>query len=108
MSAVKELTPVFVSDGGEKAEAVTIDIHVKDMTLSAISAYGPQESATCEKKLAFRTYLSQEAQRANSLGKWLVLQGDLNAWLWPSIIKCDSCEQNWNGKLFSMFLKKTD
>ena len=69
VSAVKELTPVFVSDGGEKAEAVTVDIHVKDMTLSAISAYGPQESATCEKKLAFRTYLSQEAQRANSIGK---------------------------------------
>ena len=94
MSAVKELTTVFVSDGGEKAEAVTIDINVKYMTLSVISAYGPQESVTCEKKIAFWTYLCQEAQRAYSLRKGLVLQGDLNASLGPSIIKGDSCEQN--------------
>ena len=49
ISAMKELRPVLVSDGGEEAEALTIDIQVKDMTLSVISAYGPQESAPSEK-----------------------------------------------------------
>ena len=69
VSAIKELKPVFVSDGGEKAEAITIDIHVKDMTLSVISAYGPQESATAERKIAFWTYLTEEAHRAKSQEK---------------------------------------
>lgn len=41
ISALKNLQPAFVSDGGETAEAVTIDIYVKNMTISVTSAYGP-------------------------------------------------------------------
>ena len=29
LSARKELKPAFISDGGDKAEALTVDIHVK-------------------------------------------------------------------------------
>ena len=42
VSALKVLKPVFVSDGGENVEAITIGIHVKNMTVSVTSAYGPQ------------------------------------------------------------------
>ena len=45
ISALKTLQPVFVSEGGEDAEAVTIDKHVKQMAVTITSAYGPQESA---------------------------------------------------------------
>ena len=78
------------------------------MTLSVISAYGPQESATTERKIVFWTYLTEEAHRAKSQGKGLILQGDLNAWLGPLMIKGDLHEQNRNGKLFSSFLKENN
>ena len=38
ISALKNLQPAFVSDGGENAEAVTIDIYVKNMAISVTSA----------------------------------------------------------------------
>ena len=87
ITAIKKIMPVFVSDEGEEAEAVTIDIQVRDMTLSVISAFGPQDSAPSEKKTTFCAYLTKETQRAKALGKGFVLQGDLNAWLGPSFIK---------------------
>ena len=61
ISALKVLSPVFVSDGGEGVEAITIDIHVKNMSVSVTSAYGPQESAPNEKKHAFWEHLNKEA-----------------------------------------------
>ena len=48
--ARQDLNPAFVRDGGEKVEALTIDIHVKTMTISCTTAYGPQESDSLEKK----------------------------------------------------------
>ena len=61
VSALKELKPVYVSDGGEEAEAITIDIHVKIMSVSVTSAYGPQKSALNVTKDAFWDYLNKEA-----------------------------------------------
>ena len=50
LSALKSLQPAFISDGGDAAEAITVDIHVKNMIITVTSAYGPQESASVEKK----------------------------------------------------------
>ena len=50
LSAIKDLNPVYVCDGGENAEAVTIDIHLKTMAISVTSAYGPQNNAPDAKK----------------------------------------------------------
>ena len=50
VSALKVLRPVFVRDGGEMVEAVTIKIHVKNLAIGVTSAYGPQESAHIEVK----------------------------------------------------------
>ena len=79
LSARKELKPAFLNDGGEDVEAVTVDIHLKAMTISVTSAYGPQESDNIEKKNAFWQYLSNEASKVKSYGKGFILQGDLNA-----------------------------
>ena len=68
ISALKQLHPAFVSNGGEEAEAITIDIHVQNMEITITSAYGPHESDTSEKKNAFWTYLSDEACRAKTSG----------------------------------------
>ena len=98
MSALKVLTPEFISDGGEGVEAVTIEIHVKNMAISVTSAYGPQESAPVETKTAFWKHLSEEAQGCSAQGKGFILQGDLNAWLGPKLIPGDNHGQNQNGK----------
>ena len=98
------LKPVFVSDGGGGVEAITIDIHVKHMSVSVTSAYGPQESALVETKNAFWEHLNKQARRARSCGKGFILQGDLNAWLGPQMLPGDFHEQNRNGKLLSKFI----
>ena len=106
ISVLKELQPTFVSDGGKDVEAVTIDIHVKNMAISITSAYGPQENALNVKKKAFWEYLHAEAHRAKTYGKGYILQGDLNAWLGDKILPKDLNGQNKNGKLFENFLKE--
>ena len=106
ISALKQLHPAFVSNGGEEAEALTIDIHVQNMAITITSAYGPQESTNCETKDAFWKYLHEEAHKAKSYGKGYILQGDLNAWLGPVILPGDKHKQNRNGKLFSDFLRE--
>lgn len=104
LSARTELSPAFVRDGGEEVEALTVDIQVRQMTISCTTAYGPQKNADIKKKTAFWNYLSEEATRASNEGKGFVLQGDLNSWLGSKIIPGDVREQNRNGKLFETFL----
>ena len=65
----KNLDPVFVSDGGDDAEAVTINILVKNMAISITSAYGPQESAKSETKWLFWNHLNDEAKKLNPMAK---------------------------------------
>ena len=104
LSACKDLQPTFISDGGEGIEALTVDIHLKQIAISVVSAYGPQEGDAIEKKIQFWKYISEQANRAKACGNGFVLQGDLNAWLGPEFIKGDTREQNRNGKLFATFL----
>ena len=95
----------FVRDGGEEVEALTVDLHVKQTTISCSTAYGPQESDTLKKKQLFWDYLSEVAVSAEKEGKGFLLQGDLNAWLGSKIIKGDDRKQNRNGKMFEAFMK---
>ena len=104
--ALKELNPVFVCDGGEEVEALTVDIHLRNMAVSVTSAYGPQLNDLAQKKKAFWKYLSEKAQAAKASGKGFILQGDLNCWLGPELLPGDIHEQNRNGKLLQSFLKE--
>ena len=67
----KELNPAFVRDGGQEVEALTVDLHVKQMTISCSTAYGPQESDTLKKKQLFWAYLSEVAVSAEKEGEGL-------------------------------------
>ena len=42
IAAKKDLNPVLISEGDKDVEAITIDIHPKNMVISCISSYGPQ------------------------------------------------------------------
>ena len=94
MSALKELQHAFINDGGDGVEALTVDIHVRNMTISVVSAQGPQESANIENKNAFWQYLHGESTKAKMYGKSLILQGDLNAWLGSTMLSGDHHDQN--------------
>ena len=47
------LSPALVRDGGQNAEAITVDINVKKMQIPCVTAYGPQEKEAAEKKESF-------------------------------------------------------
>ena len=71
LSALKDLSPAYVCDGGDNVEAITVNIHLKSMEISVTSAYGPQNNALETKKKAFWSYLTEQAHRAKSYGKGL-------------------------------------
>ena len=93
--------------GGDNGiEAITIDIHAKDLVIACSSAYGPQAKAPAELKKKFWDYLDTEVDRAKNNGKGFILQGDLNARLGPDFIKNDPNPINENGKYFKSFLER--
>ena len=106
ISALETLKPVFVRDGGEEVEALTVIIHSGKITISCNTAYGPQENAELEKKEKFWAYLEEEYKRASKEGNGFVLQGDLNSWLGPEIIPGDNRKMNQNGKMLVSFVRR--
>ena len=106
LSALEELQPTFVCDGGDEAEAITICIQLRHMAIFVTSAYGPLETAIIARKKAFWKYLTERAQEAKACGKGFIIQGDLNSWLGSKIIPGDNHDQNRNGKLFQAFLEQ--
>ena len=104
LSALVDLRPAFVRDGGEAVESLTVIIHLKQITISCNTAYGPQESAPIQKKADFWKYLEEEVDRAKKEGNGFMLQGDMNAWLGPDVLTGDTRKQNQNGKMFVTFV----
>ena len=100
----KGLSPALVRDGGQNIEAITVDISVKKMQITCVTAYGPQEKEASEKKDMFWQYLEEDAIRANYEGKGFILQGDLNAWLGNKYIAKDLRKQNDNGRHMEDFI----
>ena len=106
ISAMKELNPCLIRDGGEEVEALTVRIHLKKIIISMNTGYGPQEYDKSGKKSAFWNYFDEEAQRAQSEGHGFMLQGDMNARLGPAVITSDTKPANENGKLFANFVAR--
>ena len=52
-----------------------MDIHVKQMTISCSTAYGPQENDIIRRKKIFWEYLSGMTVEAEKDGKRFLLQG---------------------------------
>ena len=82
LCARKEPNPAFTRDGGEEVEALSIDIHINQMTISRTNAYGPQENASIDKKRAFWNYLSEEASNADKEGKGFYPAGRPQCMAW--------------------------
>ena len=91
-------------DGGELAEALTVNIHLNNITISCTTAYWPQEYAPLTRKTEFWGYLEEEVERASKEGNGFLLQGDLNAWICHDLINGDR-RQNQNGKMLATFVE---
>ena len=105
LSALKELKPALLRDGGDNIEALTVNIHLKRITISCTTGYGPQENASAEKKNSFWKYMDEECERAKAEGNGFLLQGDLNACLGPAVLPGDTKQQNQNDKQLVKFVE---
>ena len=103
---LKELKPVLVRKGNDDVEAMSVDIHVKNMKIRCCVAYGCQENSLVEKKKNFWDFIEEEVISAWDSGSGFILQFDGNLWAGSNIIPGDPRKQNNNGKLFQDFLSR--
>ena len=106
IGCLKELNPCLVSEGTENVELISIDIHLKNMSIRCTAAYGPQECDNLDKKEAFWELLDREVDEAKKSGSGFILQFDGNLWAGKELISGDPRPQNKNGKLLEQFLKR--
>ena len=102
----KLLHPVWLRDGEENVEALSVEISVREMKIRCCVAYGPQENDLVDRKNAFWSYLDEEVTQAKRSGSGLVLHFDGNLWAGPNIIPGDPTQQNRNGKMLEEFLSR--
>ena len=86
LGCLKELKAALVRTGGEKAEAVSVDIFFKNEKIRCCVAYGCQESDPVEKKEFFWNYLHEEIELAEQNEAGFILHFDGNLWTGDQII----------------------
>ena len=102
----EELNPIWVREGGEEVETLSIDIFVKQLKIRCCTGYGCQEGDLKEKKDAFWEYLDTEVLEAKKAASGLIIQMDGNLWAGKEIIRNDPRPQNNNGRRFMEFLNR--
>ena len=106
IGALKDINPVWIGDGGNEVEAVSVKVSVTEMDIRIVNAYGPQEYDDINKKVKFWKYLDNEAFLAPREGNGLYIAMDGNAWIGNQIIKGDPHKQNKNGEMLQNFLER--
>ena len=106
IGCIKDLKPVWVREGEDDVEALSVEIFVSKLKIRCCVGYGVQENDTLENKDAFWSYLDEEVREATNTGAALMMHFDGNLWAGKSIIKDDPRQQNQNGKLFQQFLER--
>ena len=106
IGVLEQLKPVWISEGDDAIEVLTIEANLNGLKTRCVGAYGPQEYDKLEMKQAFWNKLSIEVEDASKNEAGLILQMDGNLWGGSEIIKNDPNPCNENGKLFKKFLNK--
>ena len=104
IAAHKDFNPVWMGEGNDETEVLSIQISVKEMKIRCVNAYGPQENASLDKKDIFWKQLSYEVLEANCNDAGFVLEMDGNLWAGPELIPNDPNPMNKNGKYLKQFL----
>ena len=106
LGCLKDLQPVWVREGDDQVEALSVEINLKCLKIRCCIAYGCQENDLVERKDAFWLYLDEEVQFADRAESGFVLHFDGNLWAGNHIIPGDPRPQNRNGKMFQNFLER--
>ena len=85
----KGLKPMLIKEYSEDFEIVVVEINVGGKEIRIISGYGPQETWTEEERMPFFLALEEEINKAELLGKSIVIEMDANSKLGPNYIKQD-------------------
>ena len=102
----EEFNPIWVREGGEEVETLSIDIFVKQLEIRCCTGYGCQEGDLKEKKDDFWEYLDTEVLEAKKAASGLIIQMDGNLWAGKQVIRNDPRPQNNNGRRFKDFLDR--
>ena len=102
--ALHDFKPMLVRQGDDMV--LTIEILAGQTKIRCVNGYGPQLGDSRERKDRFWSYLDREVIEAEAENKGLIIEIDSNAWAGTSIIPNDPNQQNSNGKLLEMFLKR--
>ena len=106
LGCAQELQPVWLREGSNQVEAMSVEIFVRNMKMRCCIAYGPQENENIEKKEEFWKYLDEDVLQATASGSGFILHFDGNLWAGGEIIPGDPRPHNRNGKLFQEFLER--
>ena len=100
-----DLFPVWISEGDDEVEILVVQVHIENMKVRILNAYGPQVNDHVDRKRAFWNRLHEEFSEAANLGVDCLLQMDGNLHAGSEMIPGDPNDINSNGKLFEEFLK---
>ena len=100
-----DLEPVWISEGDDTVEILVVELHIKNLSIRIINAYGPQECDNIERKTLFWAKLQTEVDNAFDAGAETIIQMDGNLHCGDNIIKGDPNTMNANGKMFAQFLQ---
>ena len=100
----KNLNPVWIDEGNDEVEVLTVEASADHFRFRCVAAYGPQDGDKMEKKTKFWSKLSNEVENASLAECGFILQMDGNLKAGPEIIPGDPHPINVNGKMFKEFL----
>ena len=95
------LQPVLIQEYSEQFELIVVEVNISGRELRIISGYDPQESWPEEERLPFFLALEEEINKAEMLGKSIVIQMDANSKLGTEFIENDPHVQSPNGHILS-------
>ena len=87
IGVIEELKPVWISEGDDNSEFLTVEVDISGFKIRCVGGYGPQESSNIERKKSFWENLSTEVEAAFENDAGFLLQMDGNLWAGPDLIK---------------------
>ena len=76
----KELESTLVREGNDQIEALVVHITIEKFPIRIVTAYGPQENETKEKREEFWNFLEEEATKAELLEHGYFTNGRKCTW----------------------------
>ena len=102
------LQPVYISGGEDDMEILVIQAKIGNSNCRFINAYGPQEYATLEDKIAFYARLDQEVKNAKLFNCLVCLEMDANAKVGYNVIKNDPNAMSDNGEYLMELMERNN